>query len=92
MSYRRRLRTENIELYYEAIGEQDAFYVLIGNRLRIIRESLMLSQEVVADQLGIGQSAYSKIETGRTQATAWQIVEIARVLSSSLLSIIPPPN
>lgn len=38
----------------------------IGDRLRQLRSELEMTQEVLAEQLGIGKSALSMIETGRT--------------------------
>ncbi len=37
----------------------------VGGRLRIIRKELKLTQEALAQRLGIGKSALSMIETGR---------------------------
>lgn len=39
----------------------------VGARLREAREALDVSQEWVADQLGIAQERYSRYETGRTR-------------------------
>lgn len=39
----------------------------VGARLREAREALDVSQEWVADQLGIPQERYSRYETGRTR-------------------------
>ena len=39
----------------------------VGARLRETREALDVSQEWVADQLGIPQERYSRYETGRTR-------------------------
>jgi transcriptional regulator with XRE-family HTH domain len=50
---------------------------MIGEKIRKIREFRGYSQEVVAENLGISQPAYSKIETSGTEITftpfkSWQ--------------------
>jgi transcriptional regulator with XRE-family HTH domain len=53
--------------------------VLIGEKIRGFRESKKLSQEFVADYLGISQSAYSKIESGQTNLSAMRISSLANL-------------
>ena len=40
--------------------------ILLGKRLRTLRESKDLSQETLADEFKISQPAYSKWESGQT--------------------------
>lgn len=93
MSYasllRQELREKEKERHY---SEKEAFALLIGQRLKLIRESKGMDQDTLAGRLDMTQSAYSKIETGITQVSAWQIAQFARVLGTTLLSIIPPAN
>ena len=44
-------------------------YRIFGNRLRILRINNNLTQENMADILGITQSAYSKIERGERKVS-----------------------
>jgi len=61
---------------------------MYGDKIRMIREMRGLSQETVADKLGIKQNAYSKIETNQTRLTAEMLEKLAKVLEVSPLDII----
>lgn len=49
-------------------------------KIRQIRELKNITQEHIAQQLGISTRAYSKIESGETQLTIQRVNEISRVL------------
>jgi len=53
---------------------------IIGKRIRKIRESKDLSQENVAEDLGMTTSAYSKIERGVTDPSTTKLFKVAEVL------------
>ena len=48
-------------------------------KIKSIRELKNLTQEYMAEQLGITQAAYSKIETGQTKLTPNKISDIAEI-------------
>jgi transcriptional regulator with XRE-family HTH domain len=60
----------------------------IKNKIRSIRELKNYTQEYMADQLGVTQAGYSKIEKGKTILTYVKLVEIARILEVSVEDII----
>jgi transcriptional regulator with XRE-family HTH domain len=49
-------------------------------RIRKLRESKDYSQQNMADELGLSLSAYSKIETGKTDPSIGRITAIAKIL------------
>lgn len=51
----------------------------IGHKIRKVRELRNLTQEFVADELGMTQSAYSKIETGENDLSFKKLRQIATV-------------
>lgn len=61
---------------------------LISKRIRISRLEKTYKQEYMAEELGISQSAYSKIERGETDITVSQLRKIATVLGLTLLDLI----
>jgi transcriptional regulator with XRE-family HTH domain len=61
---------------------------LIGPRIRAARVAKDLKQEYVAEQMGIKQPAYSKIENGQTDITVSQLRQIAAILSISVLNLL----
>lgn len=52
----------------------------IGQKIKKLRELINLTQEYMADELGITQSAYSKIETGESDVSYGKLERIAQVL------------
>ena len=60
----------------------------IKNKIKSIRELKNYTQEYMADQLGVTQAGYSKIEKGRTMLSYVKLVEIARILEVSVEDII----
>jgi transcriptional regulator with XRE-family HTH domain len=52
----------------------------IGYRIRKLRESKDYSQQNMAGELGISTSAYSKIETGKTDPSVGRVEKIAEIL------------
>lgn len=52
----------------------------VEEKIRNLRELKNLTQEYMAEQLGITQAGYSKIESGNTKLTYNKIEEISKVL------------
>lgn len=60
----------------------------IKNKIKSIRELKNYTQKYMADQLGVTQAGYSKIEKGKTILSYVKLVEIARILEVSVEDII----
>jgi transcriptional regulator with XRE-family HTH domain len=60
----------------------------IKNKIKSIRELKNYTQEYMADQLGVSQAGYSKIEKGKTILSYAKLVEIARILEVSVEDVI----
>jgi len=66
------------------------FLKRFGDHIRLFRLAKGLTQENIADQLGISGSAYAKIERGQSDITISRIEEIACIFgltTSQLISI-----
>lgn len=63
-------------------------YKAIGKRIRKYRKSLSLSQEQLAEMVGISTTHMSHIETGNTKLSLAVLVEISKSLSISMDTII----
>lgn len=64
----------------------------VGERIRIFRVSLGLSQEYVANQLDLSVGAYSNIETGRTDVTITRLYQIAEIFKVDPTELLPTEN
>ena len=62
----------------------------LGENIRNKREELKLSQEYVAEKLGVSRQAVSKWETGQSEPTASNLVELANVFEIGLSELVDP--
>lgn len=53
---------------------------MIGNKIRVLRTAKGLSQENIADALGLSQSGYARMERGEIDINLSRITEIAKIL------------
>lgn len=60
----------------------------IKANIRAIRESKGLTQEQVAQRLGINRQSYWTLENGKTQLISERLFDIANVLNTPLKKII----
>ncbi len=56
----------------------------IGTKIRKIRVDHDLTQDYLAEKLGISQNAFSKIERGETDPTYSTLVRIAEILETDV--------
>lgn len=59
-----------------------------GGDIRKYRDEKCYTQEYMANRLGIGQSAYQKIESGESKISVERLTQIARILEKPLESLI----
>ncbi|GMQ27334.1 hypothetical protein Aoki45_40170 [Algoriphagus sp. oki45] len=71
----------------------------LGHHLKRARESKRISQQQVADQLGISQKTLSNIESGKAQPSVVQLAEMGKIYGMDMVSLLsengihlsPPP-
>ncbi|SFO16712.1 DNA-binding transcriptional regulator, XRE-family HTH domain [Algoriphagus ornithinivorans] len=73
----------------------------LGSHLKKIREEKKMSQQEVADLIGISQKTLSNMESGKTIPNIFQLVKIKEIYNVDLLEILekeriyltnPPPR
>ena len=62
----------------------------LSENIKNRREELKLSQECVAEQLGVSRQAVSKWETGQSEPTASNLIQLAEVFEISLSELVDP--
>lgn len=62
----------------------------VGENIKNKRKELKLSQEYVAEQLGVSRQAVSKWETGQSEPTVSNLVELANVFEIGLSELVDP--
>lgn len=67
---------------------------ILGGDIRKYRDEKCYTQEYMAEQLGIGQSAYYKIDSGIAKVTLERLNDIANILEKTLELFLPdiPPH
>ncbi|KQO30026.1 hypothetical protein ASF10_05845 [Flavobacterium sp. Leaf82] len=53
--------------------------IVVGNKLKILRKNKKMSQEEVAENLHISQSAYARMESGESHSWANHILKICKI-------------
>lgn len=69
---------------------KDSLEVTLGKRLRQVREHLSLTQDYVAQHLGIPRQAISEIEHGKRAVSAGELFALARLYSLPVDSLLAP--
>ena len=67
----------------------DEVYRVLGRKVRQMREVQGLSQDQLAQRLGISRASMVNIEAGRQRAPLHLLWQIAEVLHSKLIDMIP---
>lgn len=62
----------------------------LGENIKRRREHLKMSQECVAERLGVSRQAVSKWETGLSEPTASNLIQLAEVFEISLSELVDP--
>jgi DNA-binding XRE family transcriptional regulator len=70
----------------------DEVYRVLGRKVRQMREIQRLSQDQLAQRLGISRASMVNIEAGRQRAPLHLLWQIAEVLHSKLIDMIPTPE
>lgn len=65
------------------------FYEVLGENIRKKRDACGLTQEALANKVGISRPSLANIERGRQRLTVDQLVEIAGILEVSLEELVP---
>ena len=64
------------------------FSRVIAERIRQLRRNKDYSQQFMADELGISQNAYSKLESGKTPIHLDRLYEVAALLEISIAELL----
>jgi transcriptional regulator with XRE-family HTH domain len=82
-SSRENTMSDNIERDAAAPSPSEERNIL-GQRLKEAREYLGLSQEFVADQLGVPRASLSAMETGRRKVSSLELKQLARLYKQTV--------
>jgi transcriptional regulator with XRE-family HTH domain len=70
----------------------DEIYRGVGRKIRQTRENQRLSQDSLAQRLGISRTSMVNIEAGRQRAPLHVLWQIAELLQTKLILLIPSPE
>lgn len=72
-----------------ATNQHQAFYSVLGHRIREVRQQKNLTQESLAKRVSLTRTSVTNIEKGRQQLLVHTFLEIAEALSVSPASLLP---
>jgi transcriptional regulator with XRE-family HTH domain len=64
--------------------------ILLGQRIKQIRESLRLSQQALAENLGVSRPSISQIENGERKVCAEELKKLAEIFNMSADALLDP--
>ena len=64
-------------------------YALVGAKIRARRESIGMSQDVLASKVGLSRTSVTNIERGRQSVFVHQLISFAEALGTDSRSLIP---
>jgi transcriptional regulator with XRE-family HTH domain len=67
----------------------DAFYTVLGERVRRARKQINMSQADLAVRLGLSRTSIANLEAGRQRPAAHQVAMIAEVLDIPVHELLP---
>ena len=68
---------------------EKAFYVAFGRMLSELRRKKRISQEMLADELGLARTSITNIEKGRQPLQLYSLYVIARLLGTDVKDLLP---
>lgn len=63
--------------------------VLLGKKIRSLRESSDYSQDTFAHEVGLGRSYYGRLERGQINPSILTLLKISKALKVRLIDLIP---
>ena len=86
------LTLARLKLYFPLMTDFDEVYRVLGRKVRQMREVERMSQDMLAQHLGISRASMVNIEAGRQRAPLHLLWQIAEVLHTKLIELIPTPD
>lgn len=80
--------TEIVDIW-GGLNSEQVFLRALGASLKVVREKRGVDQETAAAFLGITQSAYSKLESGRINVSAYQLTRLCLAFNVKASDLIP---
>jgi len=71
---------------------QGKFYAILGQRIREARQAASLTQEELAQMVGLTRTSITNIEKGRQPVPAHLLVQIGDAVRSSPAGLLPPTS
>ncbi len=68
---------------------KNSLYKIVGERIKLKREKLEITQKHLSENLGISRASVSNIEVGRHQATLVNLYEISQLLKIDICDLLP---
>lgn len=71
-------------------ADEHAYRRLVGRRVRQRRRAVKLSQQQLADAIGVSRNYISDLEQGQQAVNAWRVVRLSVVLQAPATWLLDP--
>jgi len=78
-----------LHFIFKSMENKSPQLVLLGKKIRSLRESNDYSQDNFAIKVGLGRSYYSRLERGQINPTVLTLIKISKALKVKLVDLIP---
>lgn len=78
--------------YVETMIREAEFYGELGRRINATRKRRGMTQEELADRVGLTRTSITNIEKGRQKVLSHLLVELSDALNVSLHDLLPNPD
>jgi transcriptional regulator with XRE-family HTH domain len=83
------LHRGNAKKFRKMLPDSESFYKLLAEQIKFERVKKKISQQDLADHLGLSRTSVMNIETARHKPSLYQVLQIATYLSIDFTSLIP---
>lgn len=77
------------EIVEYAMSEETVAYELIGRRIKALREKMNLTQESLAESIGLSRASLANYESGKQAIQISVLYKVAKILKAEICDILP---
>jgi transcriptional regulator with XRE-family HTH domain len=82
-------RVKRVQVATEQRGRTETLYAEIGTRVRRVRVGQKITQDVLAERVGLTRTSITNVEAGRQKVQVHTLVEIAEALGVGVGELLP---
>lgn len=81
------MKSFRMGLQHNLLHLQKSIQMKLHEKIKHVREDRKLSQEFIANELGLSQSQYSRRESGETKFIAEELIQLSKALETKIADL-----